>query len=155
MYIFYIVTYFSTSYVHFYFVYTYLFCRYAVSKWHRSNGKYIYQNSYDAFSQIRFTVLILNKYNNLRRMNVINDNLSVSLSIKHTIREFNDKEFDLTIASKINLEYNDNRSANFVIFSIFFSVRNLNLQFLTNIYIYMIIVLKFFTERQHLQFIFI
>lgn len=88
-------------------------------------------------------------------MNVINDNLSVSLSIKHTIREFNDKEFDLTIASKIDLEYNDNRSANFVIFSIFFSVRNLNLQFLTNIYIYMIIVLKFFTERQHLQFIFI
>lgn len=69
-------------------------------------------------------------------MNVINDNLSVSLSIKHTIREFNDKEFDLTIASKIDLEYNDNRSANFVIFSIFFSVRNLNLQFLTNIYIY-------------------
>lgn len=75
------------------------------------------------------------------------------LSIKHTIREFNDKEFDLTIASKIDLEFNESRNGNFIIFL----SKKFKFAIFEPIYIcvYMIIVLRFFIKRYCLQFILI
>lgn len=65
------------------------------------------------------------------------------LNIKHTIREFNDKEFDLTIASKIDLEFNESR--NFIIFL----SKKFKFTIFEPIYIciYMIIVPRFFIKR--------